>query len=83
MAGRLPDPDGSQAVLIGCSRYRNLEDLPAVAANLAAVRDVLTDPALGGFAPGSCTVLDDPREPRVVRSALRQQAKCTQVSVPA
>lgn len=77
MAARLPDPSRSRAVLIGCARYRNLVDLAAVTANLTAVRNLLTDPGLGGFSPGSCTVLDDPEEPRPVRAVLRDHARDT------
>ncbi|HEY1345010.1 MAG TPA: caspase family protein, partial [Streptosporangiaceae bacterium] len=72
---RLPDPRRSYAVLIGSSRYGSeLSDLPAVAGNLAGLAEVLTDPALGGFAPDRCIVIPDPASARAARRTLGRYA---------
>ncbi|WP_053711829.1 caspase, EACC1-associated type [Streptomyces sp. NRRL B-3648] len=62
---RLPDPAGSRAVLIGASRYEHagLPGIPAVRANLTALRAALTDPVNGTLPPGHCAVVDEPRAP--------------------
>jgi uncharacterized caspase-like protein len=75
---RLPDAARSRAVLVGCSRYQHLEALPAVTNNLAALRGVLTDPALGGFTRDSCTVLAEPTATRDVFETLRRAAQQTE-----
>jgi hypothetical protein len=69
----LPDPHGSQAVLIGTSRYESadLPDLPAVENNLLDLAALLTDPALCGL---PCVSLADPPDPRAVYRVLRQSA---------
>ncbi|MBO3744875.1 WD40 repeat domain-containing protein [Streptosporangiaceae bacterium NEAU-GS5] len=73
---RLPDPLRSCAVLIGTSSYESaeLEDLPAVARNLTALHDVLTDPALGGLQPARCVVLADATDVHKVWTTLRRLA---------
>jgi hypothetical protein len=75
-AVRLPDPRRSYAVLIGGSRYASagLSDLPAVAANLAGLAGVLTDPALGGFPPDRCIVVANPASTRAACRMLREYA---------
>ena len=75
---RLPDPACSRAVLVGCSRYSHLKNLPAVAGNLTDLRVALTDTALGGFAPGSCRVLDTPQAPAQVAEFLLREARRAQ-----
>ncbi|MEU1011130.1 caspase family protein [Streptomyces sp. NPDC005890] len=62
---RFPDPAGSRAVLIGASRYEHpkLPGIPAVRANLADLRAVLTDPVNGTLRPGHCAVVDEPKAP--------------------
>jgi uncharacterized protein YjbI with pentapeptide repeats len=70
----LPDPGRSQAVLIGASTYRHLDDLPAVHNNLSGFRDVLVAPALGGLPADNCTVVAEPARPVDVYRTLRQQA---------
>jgi Caspase domain len=77
---RLPDPQHSYAVLIGTGTYRSTElaDLPAIANNLDAFRQAVTDPALGGFATTRCAVLWDPVDTRTVYRSLRQYAKATE-----
>ncbi|MGW0781885.1 caspase family protein [Streptomyces sp. NPDC002913] len=46
---RLADPAASYAVLAGVSKYEHLDDLPAVANNVAALRETLADPAVWGL----------------------------------
>ncbi|MEU4558723.1 Clp protease N-terminal domain-containing protein [Actinoplanes sp. NPDC023936] len=58
----LPAPADSAAILIGTAAYSDprLPDLPSVAANLTDLRDVLTDPKHGAFAPERVHVFADP-----------------------
>ncbi|MGI5328440.1 caspase, EACC1-associated type [Actinomadura nitritigenes] len=58
----VPDPPASRAVLIGTSRYthRSLDDLPAVAANLAVLAELLRSPDVWGLPARNCTVVADP-----------------------
>ncbi|MGI3201231.1 hypothetical protein ACRJ4W_27925 [Streptomyces sp. GLT-R25] len=56
---QLPCPEGSRAVLVGASTFHLLEDLPAVQANLPALRSLLTGPG-GPFLTGHCGSLIDP-----------------------
>ena len=67
---RLPDADGSRAVLIGVHRYDALDDLPAVEQNLTGLRDVFIDPALWGLAERNCLLVRQPalRSPEPVAS---------------
>ncbi|MFG3013197.1 caspase family protein [Streptomyces cinerochromogenes] len=62
---RFPDPAGSRAVLIGVSRYEHpgLPGIPAVRANLADLRAVLTDPVSGTLRAEHCVVVDEPGVP--------------------
>ena len=55
-------PADSRAVLIGVSAYENAEFPPIRAArnSLQAMRSLLTDPALCGWAPQQITVIADP-----------------------
>ncbi|MBV9142705.1 MAG: hypothetical protein JO115_17635 [Pseudonocardiales bacterium] len=52
---RFPDPARSRAVLIGASHYPaagpDLLDIPAVGANLTALRQALTSPDTGVLRP--------------------------------
>jgi hypothetical protein len=68
MNARLPDRRTSRALLIGASRFTDadLHDLPAVANNLQALTDMLTDPDLGGLDRAGCRVLTDPTTPHQV-----------------
>ncbi|MGF0174417.1 caspase, EACC1-associated type [Streptomyces sp. Marseille-Q5077] len=64
-----PDPAKSRAVLIGVTRYADAarwQPLPAIAANLADLKAVLTDPDLWGLAPEHCDVIEDPEDPTEV-----------------
>ncbi|BAL91084.1 putative ATP-dependent Clp protease [Actinoplanes missouriensis 431] len=58
----LPAPAESAAILIGTASYSDarLPDLPSVAGNLADLRDVLSDPKHGAFAPERVHVFADP-----------------------
>ncbi|WP_233608703.1 caspase family protein [Nocardia stercoris] len=57
-----PHAEQSQAVLIGTARYDHLHHIPAAAANIDDLADVLTGPG-GAFTGGQCaTVLDPDRD---------------------
>ncbi|GHJ14053.1 sensor histidine kinase [Micromonospora sp. AKA38] len=71
----LPDPDRSRVVLVGASRFAQLADLPAVSANVAALRDKFTSEDVWALPPTHCTVVSDPREPRLVSQALKRAAR--------
>ncbi|MFD4508318.1 caspase family protein [Streptomyces sp. NPDC058457] len=72
---RLPDPEGSRAVLFGAAAYRydELPDLPAIANNLKDLHAALAPP-LGGFAAEHCAVLLDPPETVSVFNQLQHQS---------
>ncbi len=59
---RLADPTRSKAVLVGSAHYedRALDDIPAVATNVADLAAILTDPDLAGFPPEHVHTLVDP-----------------------
>ncbi len=71
---RFPDPTRSRAVLIGPSHFTaagpDLPDIPAVEANLTALRQVLTSPDTGVLRPESCRVLIDSTSVDEVGTAL-------------
>lgn len=71
----LPDPDRSRVVLVGAGRFARLAELPAVSANVAALRDMFTSEEVWGLPTGHCTVLRDPREPPAVSQAVKQAAR--------
>jgi hypothetical protein len=50
----------SRAVLIGVSQYTGLPVIPAARNSLQAMRDLLSDRGLGGWAPEQFTVIPDP-----------------------
>jgi uncharacterized caspase-like protein len=59
---RLPDPADSRAVLIGSSRFPNaaqLNELPAVRRNLAALRQSISSPPAGTLDAANCVVVED------------------------
>ncbi len=56
----LPNPQASQAVLVGVSDYTTLENLPAVANNIATLRQVITDADLWGLPDDNCVTLLNP-----------------------
>ena len=50
----------SRAVLIGVSHYTGFPVIPAARNSLQAMRDLLSDRSLGGWAPEQVTVIPDP-----------------------
>lgn len=71
----LSDPGRSEAVLVGVHDYVNLEKLPAVARNLAGLREALTDPAVWGLPAEACTVLSQPGSAGQVLDTVRDRAR--------
>ncbi|MEV6345519.1 caspase family protein [Actinoplanes sp. NPDC051851] len=73
---RLPDFARSWAVLIGTATYDegDLPDLPAVARNVLALHERLTDPGLSGFHPAHCGTVLDPDHPGEVLDSVRSTA---------
>ncbi|GFE15613.1 hypothetical protein Sgleb_36600 [Streptomyces glebosus] len=71
----LSDPARSEAVLVGVHDYVYLEKLPAVARNLAGLRDALTDPAVWGLPAESCTVLSQPLSMGQVLDTVQDRAR--------
>ena len=74
---RLPDPLRSRAVLIGASQYddEKLPDLPVVARTVSDMAVALSDPAYGAVSEGSCTVLIDEGDIRLIGRLLRSAAR--------
>ena len=74
---RLPNPQLSQVVLIGVSKYEdeNLPDLPAVGRNIADLRAALIDSVQGLVPDHHCTVLADEGDIRLVGRRLRMAAR--------
>ncbi|MFE6164983.1 P-loop NTPase fold protein [Streptomyces sp. NPDC056486] len=66
---RLPDPQRSRAVLIGCSRYADLPEIPAVRNNLTDLQEILG--GAGSFRIP--TVITEPRHMDEVGEALERQ----------
>ncbi|RKE22350.1 caspase domain-containing protein [Streptomyces sp. TLI_171] len=58
----LPDPAASRAVLIGGSGYLNLDQLPAVAANLRDLSAVPRDATVWGLPEQHCLLVEDPAD---------------------
>ncbi len=73
-----PDPARSRALLIGASHFTaagpDLPDIPAVEANLTALRQALTNPDTGVLRPDLCRVLADPGGVDEVGTALSELA---------
>ena len=59
---QLPDPMASRAVLIGTAAYHQLEQLPAVAANLRDLAQALGDVMLWGLPDQHCVLVRDPQD---------------------
>ncbi|MFF2350493.1 transporter substrate-binding domain-containing protein [Kitasatospora sp. NPDC058115] len=74
---RFPERATSRAVLIGAGTFRDpeLPDIPAVQANLDALRRTLTDPVHGALAPEHCLVVADPKDQATVGTALSQAVR--------
>ena len=73
---RIPDPDYSNAILVGTATYQSadLPNIPAVYNNLVQLASVISDPELGGFAAARCTTLLNPVDGRAVYEVLRGPA---------
>ncbi|MFJ3790988.1 caspase domain-containing protein [Kitasatospora sp. NPDC090091] len=71
----LSDPQASHAVLIGVHSFTELEDLPAVRHNLAALSRLFTDTSLWGLPPDRCIVVEQPGSADVVLDAVSKAAK--------
>lgn len=69
---RLPDGAQSRAVLLGSSRFEHLDDLPAVANNLEAVRSSLVQ--CTGLPEWNCTTLLDAPNVEAVGGAVHHAA---------
>lgn len=75
-----PNPDASRAVLIGTSHYNSptLEDLPAVAANLNDLSEVLRSPTVWGLSARHCVVVSDPGTPHeLIEPIIRAASEAT------
>ncbi|SHM52872.1 caspase, EACC1-associated type [Streptomyces yunnanensis] len=75
---RLPDPDRSRAVLIGTGAHTDgsgLSSLPAIGANLAHLRQVLTDPATGSLPSEHCITAAESATASQVGSLLARVAQ--------
>jgi SpoVK/Ycf46/Vps4 family AAA+-type ATPase len=74
---RLPDPQRSQVVLIGTSKYEDekLPDLPAVSRSIADLAAELIDPVYGLVPENHCTVLADEGDIRLIGRRLRLAAR--------
>ncbi|MEL5960037.1 transporter substrate-binding domain-containing protein [Streptomyces sp. CLV115] len=74
---RFPERATSRAVLIGTGTFHDpeLPDIPAVQANLDALRRTLTHPVHGAFAPEHCVVVADPKDQATVGAALSQAVR--------
>ncbi|RSO11616.1 peptidase C14 [Streptomyces sp. WAC 06783] len=71
----LPDPGASRAVLIGCSQFDHMEQLPAVAGNLAALAETLCHPISWKLSPGNCVIVSNPASNDEVMTEIRSAAK--------
>ncbi|MFI1400543.1 caspase domain-containing protein [Streptomyces sp. NPDC020681] len=71
---RLPDPLRSEAVLIGCSSYADLVDIPSVRNNLTGLAGIFEES--GRF---RTTVMDEPQSVDEVHHALRRTDQATDV----
>lgn len=74
-SARLPDPARSRMVLVGAGRFEHLAELPAVAANLAVLRQLFTSQEVWGLPPDHCRALQDPASVRDVSRAVRAAAE--------
>ncbi|MFD0312730.1 caspase, EACC1-associated type [Streptomyces flavalbus] len=74
---RFPERAASRAVLIGAGTFHDpeLPDIPAVRANLDALRRTLTHPVHGVFAPEHCAVVEDPEDQSTVGAALSRAVR--------
>ncbi|WUH19551.1 caspase family protein [Streptomyces sp. NBC_00448] len=70
----LPNPDGTQVVLIGADKYQHFPDLPAVRNNLAKLAELFTAPHVGGLSTGQCVIVRNPADTRALLNAVHQAA---------
>ncbi|WP_406382102.1 caspase family protein [Streptomyces sp. NBC_01618] len=70
----LPCPERSRAVLVGASSYSHLDDLPAVQANVPALRALLCGPD-SPFRTENCAALVDPATTVEVSKAVQKAAR--------
>ncbi|WP_460065437.1 caspase, EACC1-associated type [Streptomyces sp. YKOK-I1] len=71
---RLPDPDRSNAVLIGVGAYTELPRLPQVGVGLRELSLLFTDPSEGTFSGSRTTVLPDPDDGAAVLGVVAHAA---------
>jgi hypothetical protein len=72
---RLPDPDASCAVLIGCSRFEAMPPLPGVANNVDDLRRLLVDAQVWGLPPDRCIVVAEPAKSHDIVAAVNEAAR--------
>ena len=74
---RLPDPQHSQVVLIGTSKYedKKLPDLPAVGRSINDLAAALSDPVHGVVPDDHCSMLADEGDIRRIGRQLRLAAR--------
>ncbi|MCX5098188.1 transposase [Streptomyces sp. NBC_00439] len=70
----LPDPGASRAVLVGTSRYQQLEQLPAVSNNLQALAGLLSGPLSLQLPARHVAVVENPAAAHTVVSEVRRAA---------
>jgi hypothetical protein len=70
----LPDPEVSQALLVGVAQYRTLQNLPTVQNNLTALQKELSDPAVWGLSTENGKVLRQPDSADYVLNSLQDAA---------
>lgn len=75
----MPAPAASRAVLIGTTGNAEIAPLPAVAANLVALADVLTSDRSWGLARDHCAVLAEPVTSDAVAAVRTAAAEATDV----
>ncbi|MEU0934666.1 hypothetical protein [Embleya sp. NPDC005971] len=68
------DPHGSRVVLVGSHDFAHLTPLPAVARNLARLRELLTDPQVWGLPAQNRVVIEQPEHRDQVLNALTDAA---------
>lgn len=60
---------------MGASRFTQLDELPAVTANVVALQKLFTSEAVWGLPTSHCAVMRDPRGPRQVSQVVKQAAR--------
>lgn len=75
MPGRLPDPARSRVVIIGCSRYSELPELPTVHNNVGGLAAIMRDPGIWGIPAEFCTVVHNPGSPKALIHPIAEAAE--------